>query len=384
MGVKGKHVFFRLYLKGTYLNMEESRIWLLAAKKISNEATPQELAELDAIFKSNPGLRYAFSIIEGIKRPSAGDYGLSPDEENDLVEKRLSEFDMVLRLTEEKEHLRSRRIISGKMIRVAACVFAVVSLSVIFYFYSGGEHNQTASRPGRKTNDAYRAGTPTFVTLQDGTQVWLNKGTTLKCAPDFNKKNREVILSGEAYFDVSPNANKPFIVRAGHFMKVKVLGTTFNLKAYPHDPYIEASLITGKIAIDMSGDKKSGIILNPHQKITFYLNDSSRRNDQLHRRTENQESYHIHSITPNPVDRHLSELSWMRGELAFNDMPFNELAYDLERIYQVNISFEDADLKEYHLTGVFKGESLDEVLAALQVTTPFHYDISNKEVIIHR
>jgi ferric-dicitrate binding protein FerR (iron transport regulator) len=74
----------------------------------------------------------------------------------------------------------------------------------------------------------------------------------------------------------------------------------------------------------------------------------------------------------------------MRGELAFNDIPFEELAYDLERAYHISIEFKNEQLKDYHLTGVFKGENLNEVLQALQVTTPFKYEIAGQKVSIYK
>ena len=235
-----------------------------------------------------------------------------------------------------------------------------------------------------KDHKAFVADSPTTITLQDGTKVWLNSGSTLNCAPDFGKKYREVKLSGEAYFEVTHNAEKPFIVEAGSFMKVKVLGTTFNIKAYPDDPYIEAALITGKITINLDDESRAPIILKPHEKATFWLKDSSKSKTAVQKKIKIPVSWQINSIKLNPVDQHISELSWMRGELAFNDISFEELAYDLERTYHVSIEFKDERLKDYHLTGVFKGENLNEVLQALQVTTPFKYEIAGQKVSIYK
>lgn len=364
--------------------MDESRIWLLVAKKISNEASQEELAELDAIFKANPGLQYAFSIIDKIKGPSAKDYGLSEEEENKLIQKKSDEIDMIIEAAKKVRRVGHSLVVLRRIRWAAACLSLLIVSSAVYYFYTKEDHSRHIAQVIPRAEGIYVADTPTSITLQDGTQVWLNSGSTLKCTKDFGKQERQVMLSGEAYFDVREDADRPFIVQAGSFMKVKVLGTAFNVKAYPNDPYLEASLISGKIAVKMEDNRGEQIILKPHEKVTFYIDDSASVESAPGKQVENQVKYHINPLTPNPVDQHISELSWMRGELAFNDIPFMELAYDLERTYHVNIRFKDEQLKDYHLTGVFKGENLNEVLQALQVTTPFHYEIRNKEVMIYR
>lgn len=364
--------------------MDESRIWILIAKKMADEATDEELAELDAMFKANPEMEYAFSIIDGIKSPSSQDFGFSEEEENDLLKKKLAEIDQVLKSEDENKEVKHHLLRLWKPVWAAACLLLIVASFFMYYFFAHKNQDKTiATTVVRKSRNAFVAGSPTTITLQDGTKVWLNSGSTLNCAANFGKKYREVMLSGEAYFEVTHNAEKPFIVQAGSFMKVKVLGTTFNVKAYPNDPYIEASLITGKITINLNDRNHAPIILKPHEKVTFYLKDSSESHAVNYKKIKTEVAYHINPIKPNPVDQHISELSWMRGELAFNDISFAELAYDLERAYQIQIEFKDEQLKDYHLTGVFKGENLNEVLQALQVTTPFRYDISDKKVIIY-
>lgn len=364
--------------------MDEPRIWLLIAKRISNEATAEELTELDALFKANPDLQYAFSIIEEVKGPSAKTYGLTDEEEGRWVEKKLAEIDAIVQAKEKGKQAGGSIIRWRRLVWAAASLLLAVSFSVIYYFYKKAAHQQAIVQVTQKTDGVYTADIPTSLTLEDGTQVWLNSGSTLKCEPAFDRKDRQVILTGEAYFDVKQDAGKPFIVQAGPFMRVKVLGTTFDVIAYPKDPYVKASLISGEIAVNLKDDKQAQIILKPHQEITFHLQDAATLKTTQEKQVGNPVSYHINTITPNPIDHHISELSWMKGELAFNDMTFAELSYDLERIYHVKIDFKDEQLENYHLTGVFKGENLEEVLQALRVTTPFQYEISNKEVIIYR
>lgn len=349
------------------------------AKKMAGEATGEELAKLEAVFKANPDMEYAFSIINGITDPSLHEPAFS-GEEDKLLEKKLSEIDQTL----SSKKTTARVITFRKSFWAAASLLLIVGCSFLYYFLTKTNNSVKTVAVMAKDHKAFVADSPTTITLQDGTKVWLNSGSTLNCAPDFGKKYREVKLSGEAYFEVTHNAEKPFIVEAGSFMKVKVLGTTFNIKAYPDDPYIEAALITGKITINLDDESLAPIILKPHEKATFWLKDSSKSKTAVQKKIKIPVSWQINSIKLNPVDQHISELSWIRGELAFNDISFEELAYDLERTYHVSIEFKDERLKDYHLTGVFKGENLNEVLQALQVTTPFKYEIAGQKVSIYK
>jgi len=361
--------------------MDESGLWNLMAKKTAGEATDEELSELEKFLEANPDIAYAFSVIDAIKTTSPVKERFS-DEENNLLNKKLAEIDESLQ-PEEQPKIQHRIVRLRKGLWAAATLFLIISSAFLYYFLGKTDHHKEVAVASHPIRNAFVAETPTTITLQDGTKVWLNSGSTLNCAADFGNIDREVKLSGEAYFEVTHNAQKPFIVQAGSFMKVKVLGTTFNVKAYPADPYIEASLITGRITIDFNNHKRAPIVLKPHQKVTFYLKDSSVAEPVPTQKIKALVEYHIHSIKPNPLDQHISELSWMKGELAFNDIPFAELAYDLERVYHISIEFKDEQLKDYHLTGVFKGENLNEVLQALQVTTPFKYDFSGNKVLIY-
>ena len=114
-------------------------------------------------------------------------------------------------------------------------------------------------------------GSKTDIQLPDGSKVWLNSGSSLKYDKQFGKELREVVLSGEAFFDVVRNAEKPFIIHTTN-MDIKVLGTRFNVKSYANDKQSEASLIHGSIEVFIKKEGLKKILSEPNHKIVV-MND---------------------------------------------------------------------------------------------------------------
>ena len=355
-------------------------MWLLMARKFSGEATSEELEELEDLFGYDADLQRAYTLIGSLKESEAD----GEEMDHDLLEK--LEVSLKKEMPETGSN-KSRVVRRYKIWLAAASVALVMAASWGYWQYYSGDQNNDVSHnrittPAKDTAKVYIATRASSIILQDGTKVWLNSGSTLRCSNGFNIKEREVRLEGEAFFDVARDPGKPFIVHAGSYMEVKVLGTSFNVKAYPGDPFIETSLVSGKVAVNIIKNKNDRqIILKPHEKLTIYA-DNLLKDVSASGKEPAAIEYHVKAIKPNPVDNALAETSWMENKLSFNGVTFEELAYDLERIYHVKITFGDERLKGYHLTGVFSDESLNEVLHALQITTPFRYTISDKEVTI--
>jgi ferric-dicitrate binding protein FerR (iron transport regulator) len=364
--------------------MDHEHLYLLIARKLANEATTDELRRLEEYLGADAEAEHAYSVISKLKERQQDNYRLRPGEEQDILERRLDK--MRLFLNEETPDKKNKiKVVHRRWRWMAAASAAVLAVAGYFYLFAPVHRNKDiALAPRQAAPRVYVASQASSIVLQDGTKVWLNSGSTLRCSNTFNVSKREVSLSGEAFFDVAKDAARPFVVHVGRVMNVKVLGTRFNVKAYPGDPYVESSLVSGKVAVDVKDDPGREVILKPHQKFTVMAYDSaSETATAQHTAPLSAPAYRITEISPNPVDHTLSETSWMEDKLSFNDITFEELAYDLQRIYHVKISFQGERLEKYHLTGVFRDEGLDEVLQALQVTTPFKYDIRGQQVIIY-
>lgn len=221
--------------------------------------------------------------------------------------------------------------------------------------------------------------------LPDGSKVMLNAGSTLTMAQDFNINTREITLEGEAFFDVSHNPSKPFIIHTAT-MNVRVLGTVFNVKAYSADKTTETSLLKGSVEITLPNDDKKKIILRPNEKIVLpnvaaeqFAAETKTAKKLLPKQTD----YTIAALTY--IDSAVKEVSWTENRLAFNANSFEEIAPELERWYNVTIKFEDEAVKQYRFNATFDQKNIIQILDALQLAEHFNYTVEqNNQIIIRK
>ncbi len=216
--------------------------------------------------------------------------------------------------------------------------------------------------------------------LPDGSTGWLNSGSTLKYALNFND-NRTVELEGEAYFDVIHSRAHPFYVKTSDIM-VKVLGTRFNVRSYPDDKTIETTLLSGLVEIEtLSPEVGKGrkLILKPNQKATFRKNTEQMNIHENKTRLESptgiKEIGIFEDIDTTPIT------SWKDSRLIFIKEPFESLLKKMERWYDVEISLKDSAVNKLSYTGVFENETVEQALKALKVATPnLEYTMNKNKV----
>jgi len=220
------------------------------------------------------------------------------------------------------------------------------------------------------------------IILNDSSKLYLNAGSELWIDKDFNKNNRTVYLVGEALFDVTHNKALPFIVHSDKF-DVKVLGTLFNVKAYPGDPLSETSLIRGKVELTLKNDTKI-ITLFPTQKAVVDNSGKSlvEGNKQVYRHLN--ETVALLPISYNSKDSMVIETSWAQNRLEIVDETFTEIKTKLERWYNVKITFKDEAVSKYTFSATFEKETIKQVLASLQNAYDFKYEIKDKSIIISK
>ncbi|MCF7568530.1 DUF4974 domain-containing protein [Sabulilitoribacter arenilitoris] len=195
--------------------------------------------------------------------------------------------------------------------------------------------------------------------LPDGSKIVLNAESELIYPKEFNDSIREVTLIGEAFFDIKRNVNKPFIVNTNS-IKIKVLGTSFNVKSYDKDKKVETTLVTGKV--ELIKDKETPIVLAPSQKAVFYKKEN---------KLEIEEVKSLEVV-----------VAWKEGKLIFKKTSLQEVVIDLERKYNVKININSQKLLNYEYTGTFDNLSIDEVLKLLTISSPIKYTIKNGKIIL--
>jgi transmembrane sensor len=216
----------------------------------------------------------------------------------------------------------------------------------------------------------------TKLVLPDSTVVWLNAGSRLTYNEKFGQDNRNTTLIGEAFFDVK-KSNIPFIIHA-HVLRIRVMGTAFNVKSYPNEKTTETSLIRGSLEITL--DKRPGerFILRPNEKLVV-SNDTSRTKQKPS--GHNEPIVMISGLTQ-AMDSTVIETSWIDNKLAFQNESFDELATRMERWYGVEIDFRDQQVARERLSGTFTNETIQEALERLQLTTNFQFTIKANNITI--
>ena len=202
--------------------------------------------------------------------------------------------------------------------------------------------------------------------LSDSTTVYLNAGSSLKYPVKFiNGQNRQVFLTGEGYFDVHKDKKHPFIVSNGT-MDVRVLGTKFNISAYPEDKEINTVLVEGSVSLynnETEYNTKTANILKPNHQASW-----NRSNDKVTIKTVDTDIY----------------TSWINGKLVIKKMPFKNIIQKLERHYKVTINNTYEQLDNQDFTAAFDIESIDDVLATFALETPFEYTKTENHIEIYK
>ena len=272
------------------------------------------------------------------------------------------------------------------MIRIAAGFLMPIAVGVLTYYmlnHSKGTNDQIFNEI------SVPLGSKITVLLGDGTKIWLNSGSKLKYPQKFQGNFREVSLIGEAFFDVTKDAHKPFIVKTSS-LNIKVLGTTFNVKSYPEEGTIETTLVKGAITITNNNTslQKEAIYLKPNQRATYIkeagklvLADVEKKVVKVEPIIKKGLKRLEKMILSDNVDI-VQFTAWKDDKLVFKNEDFEGLCTKLERWYDVKINIDDPDLKKFHYTGILQKETIDDVIKLLKLMMPFQYEVNHSVIDI--
>ncbi len=191
--------------------------------------------------------------------------------------------------------------------------------------------------------------------LPDGSVVSLNWNSELNFPKSFNDSIREVTLTGEGFFDIKPNPDKPFIINAGN-ARIKVLGTSFNVSAYPENETVDIVVKTGKVQVFRTKTDSitaiNEVILVPGEKGTLF-NSSN--------------------LLKKMVNKNPNFIAWKTQNLIFDEVPLNEVIQCLEEVYHTDIQITEPDLNNLVYTGHFDQKPIEFVLEVIRLT--FNLDV---------
>lgn len=347
---------------------------------LEGSASEQELKTLlQWIRERKENLRY-FNELCNIWENSSDISGKCDETELALnkLDSRIKLFEKEAATVELIAEEDSKRIM---IYRVAAIAILLTGFSILFYIAFNKVHTKNI-RQEYVTAIAPKSQKSQLI-LADGTKVWLNSGTTVKYKTDYGKSDRQIILNGEAYFEVAKNPSRPFLVYAGNIV-VKAIGTSFNIKCYPDDNIIETTLVEGKVQVSShSGDIRRDVYLLPKQCAIFNRTDNRlviAPNSESGPKKKEKENLLL-KYRPKSIE---AVISWKNEELMFENESFDELTKRLERWYNIDITVihPEVILKNRYTGKFVHNESLEQVLKIIARTTPIKYTIKDGEVLI--
>jgi ferric-dicitrate binding protein FerR (iron transport regulator) len=231
-------------------------------------------------------------------------------------------------------------------------IAALVLVAMIGYFTFSGKIEVEA--PAAMQTLYVPAGQRAEITLSDGTTVWLNARTTLTFPTRFSKTSRNVTLSGEGFFKVARNVENPFVVKTEKY-DVRVLGTEFNVMAYPKSNLFEICLLEGSLEVSKP-DINQALLLKPHDMVYLKGND-------LMKKTIDNFNYFL----------------WKDGIISFDNESFPDMVKKLELYFDLKILVKNESINLYRCTGKFRSkDGIEHILKVLQLNNQFNFKIDEK------
>lgn len=347
--------------------MHNSVDWNLLGKVIAGEATPLERQQLDDWLAAHPDQQ---PIVDSLRQ-----FWLTPTAKTDVADQTVAEAFARL-----QQRINSQTTPAEVPVRplwtwrpwAGWAAAASVALTAGFLGWTQW-HTATDVRP--IVEQINPKGTRSQIHLADGSTVWLNADSRLTYPKTFAGSVREVSLEGEAFFTVIPNPKQPFVVRL-KTGSVRVLGTSFNIRAYAGDSTVETAVVTGRVAFIPKPKAESLRPTNQTQPTTLksdtlFLLPNSKAIQSLTRQ----------SVVARPTVA-ANQIAWTESKLVFRNTPMGEVAKTLERWYGTPVTLQSESLNQCPLTGTFQNQSLREVMNLIAMTNRFQYELTASRVII--
>ncbi|WP_353718210.1 FecR domain-containing protein [Dyadobacter sp. 676] len=340
--------------------MSDHTPWPLIAKYLAGECSPEEKLAMEWWLEEYDNLLLFRQIEAAWKQEKAPENDPAFNLESGLskLHAKMAEQEYP---SEEEIHERPRYFKISSWLAAAGILLAT---GLGYVFVSRQHDSRDTARVAMETRTS-GAEDVVSIELPDGTQVWLNKNSKIEYPKAFKDNERQVFLEGEAFFEVVPNPEKPFIVKSDK-VSTRVLGTSFDVKAYKGDETASVSVATGKVEVSKeieAGEPIRITQLTPQQELVI--------------NTEKDETY-IDIVSTFDIG------AWRKEQLVFRNNTYSEVIARLEEHYGVTIALSDKNLSNCRVMANFnQGATLKDVLKLLSISNSFRYKIDGTEVTIH-
>lgn len=321
----------------------ENLNWDLLAKYLCNEASEPERQEIET-WAGQTGVNLAElnenrELIEKAKL-CFETRRFNTHNAWDKVALKMAKSSQVIQLQPTPQS----NIFYRRLLRVAASILLATILGTAGYFVGFRQHKPAVYSEIITNNNQVVNG----ITLPDGSVVTLNSNSKLTFPRSFSGNTREVSISGEAFFEVKPDASRAFVITAGN-AQIKVLGTSFNVCAYPDEETVDVVVETGKVQVTFAAAQTTAnnLILTPGEKGTFSNKDITLEK----------------SVN---ADRNIS--AWRTRQFVFDETPISDVVAALEKVYFANIQIVDPAINTLVLTASFDDQPVDFILDVIRLT----------------
>jgi ferric-dicitrate binding protein FerR (iron transport regulator) len=363
------------------------RFWLLVGLKLDNEASEEELRELEQLIRDNPELQDQLNLSRRVYNFKA--YPLqAPDADKSFsrhvqrLSNHLSKPPMYYETTEPSpaEEQAGQTSRKGKLIRLSLIAGGIAASLILVFLLTNYNHRHTDGKDIANVIST-RFGSKSKVQLPDGTQVWINADSILTYGKDFGYQVREVSLSGEAFFDVQKDADHPFIIHTNS-LDIKVLGTAFNVRCYQNERTSEATLLRGAIEVTLNNSPGHKVLMKPSDRVVVQNKMEADAASGAVKEDSAGTLYWVGKVDVKEKGNSSLETVWKKNSLAFRNETLEDVAGRIGHWFNVKVSIGDEELKKVTYSCDFKDESLRQVMEALHLTGRFQYQILKDSVLI--
>ena len=320
--------------------MESEKYIILAHKYLTNSCTKEEKTAFLYWLDEDQINRESFQMIKMVWEKTVH------ESEEAYWDAALAAQRFKNNIYQKEAQVKTVRKRPPRLVRIAAAIATLLVCMYAIHFFRQGE--PTWEVVENQGND------PISITLPDHSEVVLNEKTTLKYIKDFVGNERKLAIEGEAFFKVTENKTKPFLIES-NYCQIQVVGTRFNVRSVPGESVEEVWVESGKVLFQKKGSNQV-LSLTPLETGIYTVDDGG-----LTKKVSNDQN----------------AMAWMSSELSFYQTPMLDVVEDLERYFDISIKVEDESMNDCTFNSPFTNPNLDEVLKTLESIFGFEIKKSN-------